>query len=368
MYEGMAAKVADAYLEGQVDPNVSIALLARGAGFSAEQIHRVVELSNHQINATMSKTSSDQLFTFPVATVEGVVMAMGLEDEPQDLAKQGSDLLDFGAYHQLHLIPDYVQILVAQRTDRPVEVVKTAELEPEPNRLIQENQRVEKLASLAGEIEYLEAKVRSRLHGVKEEWGKLASEEDQVEFLAAAICCLGGPAVEKLAEDYGAVAKGLLPRLEHLDVEVTSGQLDQGHPIVQGLMDLNTLVQGYRAKEAEHQKLAGVKDMAAKILKVPGHTTRQVARATGKGVGLVGATARGAGEEFRQMTPLGLRKDIRSGVVLGTAVEGAKNLLEGGKLRPGAAAARGIKQGITSPFLERYQRIKALRDTIGSMA
>ena len=113
-YEVFAKKASDAYINEGLAPNDAIAAIAARRTLNAEQIHRVVELTNHQINATLSKSAGDQLFRFPVATVEGVLNCMSTTKT----AETDVDPLDHGVYASLDGIPDYVDVLRSRRFDQ----------------------------------------------------------------------------------------------------------------------------------------------------------------------------------------------------------------------------------------------------------
>jgi len=68
-----AKQAASGYISTNQDLNDSIAKIAGREGLSQVQIQRVVELTNHEVNDQLRKTADEKTFTFPLASVDGVL-------------------------------------------------------------------------------------------------------------------------------------------------------------------------------------------------------------------------------------------------------------------------------------------------------
>lgn len=69
----IAKQAADEFLSKGVNPNDSIAKHASDQNLTPIQIQRVVELTNHEINDQLRKTSSDKTYVFPLGSVSDIM-------------------------------------------------------------------------------------------------------------------------------------------------------------------------------------------------------------------------------------------------------------------------------------------------------
>jgi len=132
-YELKAIEAADAYLDHGVKPNDALFKIATEHGLGKEPIHRLVELTNHEINQRLSTDSDDQTFTFPTASVAGVMAKPVSKEASNNNGYEFSKVADFGIYDGLDDLPDYRDYLSSVRSGVKWAQgeVKTAE-DPEP--------------------------------------------------------------------------------------------------------------------------------------------------------------------------------------------------------------------------------------------
>lgn len=263
MYEALAKGVSDDYLKSKSDPSASIAKIAGDRGFNDDQIHRVVELANRQINTSLSKTASDQLFTFPAATVESVRSAMKAP-KAQKTASIESDGFD-----KIAAMPDFAAVVAADRFGRSIAMPKVASAEPQVKlpRVAAINDVKAHMSKLAGDSHCAEMDVRQAMAAVRKEWQKVAENPaDGREFLTAAAVLMGSDFVPAFAKTLG--AEKLLEGFDLPDTQKVAEYLDTQHSAVVVLTRLRDCLKAFdTAKTAEadaRQKTAGVKDLAAK--------------------------------------------------------------------------------------------------------
>lgn len=261
VYEVLAKEASDAFIDQQVVPDQTIARLAADRSFNEDQIHRVVELTNHQINNRMSKSADDQLFTFPVATVGGVKKVMGDSTSKTGMAldpmaaevEKAASLIDWGVYDQLQDIPDYVSVLRSYRFEQrldsaPAPTMPKAASAPEAYRK-NELEYIEKRAH--ADFDYAYGDLQSSVAQLRQEWDKLASTEDRAQFMGAACHILGPDSMKKLASRFGDTAVTSAATIDPDEVAKIAGYLDTEHPIVVRLVDV-------RERFAALGKTAGV--------------------------------------------------------------------------------------------------------------
>lgn len=68
-----AKQAASGYISSNQDLNDCIAKIAGKECLSQVQIQRVVELTNHEVNDQLRKTANEKTYTFPLASVDGVL-------------------------------------------------------------------------------------------------------------------------------------------------------------------------------------------------------------------------------------------------------------------------------------------------------
>lgn len=280
MYELFAKEAADAYIKEQKAPNTTIAKMASDKGLNPEQIHRVAELANHQINATMTKSASDQLFTFPVATVAGVLAEMGGKTAEADteMDKVAEDV-DFGIYDRIDSIPNYTSILSKKKFEQKLaSMPKEASTGEEgwswdkAPAAAQRNHYNTLQKKASADAEYFELEVRAAISDVRQEWEKLASDDDKVEFLYAGASVLGIPGVARLTEAFGPDAAKLASELNEGYLAMVQPNIDSAHPLVHQFQALRSKVETYG--EAK-QKVATVADAVGKARKFLGNPLRK---------------------------------------------------------------------------------------------
>lgn len=346
VYEVLAKEAAESYLRGGTFPNKYIAKQAKARGFNHDQIHRVVELTNHRINADLSKESKDQLFTFPTATVSGVIEEMGstggVSDE--ELRKSAESEIDWGMYDRLHQIPDYVDVVAGRRFNRSL----SGSIEP-VNRSVgrtwkdmpktaQDNYLIERRRRAEADSEYATLSLRESLSRLRSEWDKLHdSRDDRVEFLKAASCVLGFEYAGRLAKSYG--ADDLMKEISSEELVKIAEYIDEGHPLVSLLKDVRE-----RTKVAL-EKRASLFTLAGNLL---GYGVR-AAKATGKAFGRGGKVL----SSYKPLKPLGniVRDPLNTfgGKVL---FSGAKDYFMQNVFSPLTGVRPSKSQAIKSGFLQ----------------
>lgn len=261
MYEGLAKEAADAFARDQTDPNVTIARLAAVRGFNPDQIHRVAELANHEINATMAKSASDQLFTFPVATVRGVMDVLATQAPVATGVLEPGVEIDNGIYGALDSIPDFTKVLESRRfrqKQASLKQEKTADAHDEPQASewsrVPEDVRFRRAAGVVktaeADAEYRATEVRVKLAAVRQAWESLSdSGDDRLEFCYGAAAVLGIPEAQKLAAVLGDDAKELAAGLDAQYLALIVPQLDTETPIVRSFAGLRDAVQEFGAAQ-----------------------------------------------------------------------------------------------------------------------
>ena len=86
--ETFAKRASEAFLSSNVSLDESIEKLAQANSLSTEQIKRVCEIANHQVNEVLLKKSATRNFSFPLANAEGVIGKLRGQDNVVDSSGQ----------------------------------------------------------------------------------------------------------------------------------------------------------------------------------------------------------------------------------------------------------------------------------------